>query len=72
VKSDEERIAALKSPDACETIITEHWGRRDNTAVVELALNRFKGYKLVIIGHSVGGKSRNLPSEIRPPNCIAA
>ena len=54
--TDERRVRILKSPEAIHTTITEHWGQRDQPAVVEYALQRFSGYKLVIVGHSVGGR----------------
>ena len=51
------RLQVLKSPDAATSTITEHWGQRDQPAVVEYALNQFKGYQLVLLGHSVGGRA---------------
>lgn len=60
LKSSETRVAALKSPEAQMTTITEHWGQRDHPAIVEFTLNRFKGHKVTVVGHSVGGISYNL------------
>jgi hypothetical protein len=48
------RLELIKSLDAAKTTISDHWARRDQPAVVEYVVNRFKGYKLVILGHSLG------------------
>lgn len=48
------RLEIIKSPDAAKTTISDHWARRDQPAVVEYVTDRFKGYKLVILGHSLG------------------
>jgi len=58
--SKETRLQALKSPDAAKATVTEHWGQRDQPAVVEYVLNQFKGSKLVVLGHSVGGTAIKL------------
>jgi hypothetical protein len=52
--SRKSRLEIIKSPDAAKTTIYDHWARRDQPAVVEYVLDRFKGYKLVILGHSLG------------------
>jgi hypothetical protein len=54
--SAEIRLHIIKSPEAANTTITEHWGQRDQPAVIQYAIERFWGYKLVVIAHSVGGK----------------
>jgi hypothetical protein len=69
--SAETRLQVLKSPDAAKCTITEHWGQRDQPAVIEFVLNKFKGYKLCIVGHSLGGtimgrNSAHLSGHIMP------
>lgn len=60
--SAETRLNVLKSPDAVKTTITEHWGQRDQPAILEFVLNKFKGFKLCVIGHSLGGTKNQLNS----------
>jgi len=53
--SAETRLEVVKSPEAVKVTLTDHWGRRDQPAIVEYVLERYKGYKLVMMGHSLGG-----------------
>lgn len=55
--SAEARLEATKSPEAAKVTLTDDWGLRDQPAIVEFVLERYKGYKLVMMGHSLGGKS---------------
>ena len=52
----ETRLRVIKSPEASEATITEHWGQRDQPAVAEYVVNRFREYRIVMLGHSVGGE----------------
>lgn len=59
--SDETRREIIQSPEASKISITKYWGMKDQPAVVEFTLEHFKGYRLVIIGHSVGGATEFMP-----------